>query len=65
MYGPARRACSFLRLFYPARFLDGAFSKAYERAVMRTLLVAKVIDRSGPLCIYIQLLCFVVSIKLK
>ena len=38
--------------FVPLGFLDGVFSKAYEWAVMRTILVAKVIDRAGPLSMY-------------
>jgi len=50
--GPGWRACSFLHLFCPTRFSDGVFSEAYERAVMRTILVAKVIDRAGPLPMY-------------
>ena len=49
MCGLARRACSFLHLFCPTGFLDRVFSEAYERAVMRTILVAKVIDRAGSL----------------
>ena len=44
--------CSFLHLFCPTGFLDGVFSEAYERAVMRTVLVAEVIDRAGPLAMY-------------
>ena len=31
---------------------DGVFSEAYDRAVMRTFLVAKVTDRAGPLPMY-------------
>jgi len=50
--GPGRRACSFLHLFCPTRFSDGVFSEAYERAVMRTVPVAEVIDRAGPLPMY-------------
>jgi hypothetical protein len=49
---PARRACSFLHLFYPG-FLDGVFSEAYERVIMETILVAKVIDSVGPLSMYL------------
>ena len=52
MCGPARRACSFLHLFCPTGFLDGVFSETYERAVMRTVLMAEVIDRAGPLPMY-------------
>ena len=52
MCEPGRRACSFLHLFCPTGFLDGVFSEAYERAVMRTILVAKIIDRAGPLPMY-------------
>ena len=44
--------CSFLHLFCPTGFLDGVFSEAYERAVMRTVLVAEVIDRARPLPMY-------------
>ena len=50
--GPGRRACSFLHLFCPTGFSDGVFSEAYERAVMRTILLAKVIDRAEPLPMY-------------
>ena len=50
--GPGRRACSFLHLFCPTGFLDGVFSGAYERTVMRTVLVVEVIDRAGPLPMY-------------
>ena len=50
--GPGRRACSFLHLFCPTGFLDGVFSEAYERAVMRAVLVTEVIDRAGPLPMY-------------
>ena len=42
----------FSIFFCPTRFLDGVFSEAYERAVMRTILVATVIDRAGPLSMY-------------
>ena len=52
MCGLARRACSFLHLFCPTGFLHGVFSEAYERAVMRTILVAEVIDGAGPLPMY-------------
>ena len=52
MNRPARCACSFLHLFCPTRFLDGVFSEAYERAVMRTILMAKVIDMAGLLPMY-------------
>ena len=45
----ARRACSFLHLFCSTGFLDGVFSEAYEREVIGTILVAKVIDSAGPL----------------
>ena len=44
--------CSFLHLFCPTGFLDGVFSEAYERAIMRTVLVAEVIDRARPLHMY-------------
>ena len=50
MFGLGRR--SFLHLFCPTGFSDGVFSEAYERAVMRTILLAKVIDRAGPLPMY-------------
>ena len=50
--GPGRCVCSFLHLFCPTEFSDGVFSEAYERAVMRTILVAKVIDRAGPHSMY-------------
>ena len=50
--GPGRHACSFLHLFCPTGFLDGVFSETYERAVMRTVLMAEVIDRAGPLPMY-------------
>ena len=52
MSRPARRACFFLHLFCPTRFSDGVFSEVYERAVMKTILVAKDIDRAGPLPMY-------------
>ena len=32
--------------------MDGFFSEAHERAVMRTVLMAEVIDRAGPLPMY-------------
>jgi hypothetical protein len=44
--------CSFFHLFCPTGFLDGVFSKAYERVVIRAFLTAEVIDRSRPLPIY-------------
>jgi len=50
MFGLGRR--SFLHLFCPTGFSDGVFSEAYERAVMKTILMAKVLDRAGPLPIY-------------
>ena len=52
MCRPAKRACFFLHLFYPTVFSDGVFSEAYERAVMGTILMAKVIDSAGPLPMY-------------
>ena len=52
VYGPVRRACSFLHLFCSTGFLDGIFSEAYEWAVIRTVLVAEVIVRAGPLPMY-------------
>ena len=62
--GPGRRACSFLHLFCPTGFLDGVFSEAYEWAVIRTVLVAEVIVRAGPLPMYSATI-FVVPIKTK
>ena len=52
MCEPGRRVCSFLHLFCPTGFLDGVFSEAYEREVIGTILVAKVIDSAGPLPMY-------------
>jgi len=48
----ARRACSFLHLFCSTGFSNGVFSEAYERVIMETVLVAKVIDSVGPLPMY-------------
>ena len=42
----------FSIFFCPTRFLDGVFSEAYEWAVIRTVLVAEVIVRAGPLPMY-------------
>ena len=50
--GPLGVHALFSICFAPIEFSDGVFSEVYERAVMRTILVAKVIDRAGPLPMY-------------
>ena len=40
-------------MFCPTGFLDGVFSEAYEQAVMRTVLASEVVDRAGPLSMYL------------
>ena len=51
--GPLGVRALFSICFVPLGFLDGVFSEAYERAVMRTVLVTEVIDRAGPLSLYL------------
>ena len=54
----------FSHLFYPTVFLDGVFSEAYERAVMGTILMAKVIDSVVPLPMYsATMLCCTIQTK--
>jgi hypothetical protein len=50
--GPLGVHALFSICFAPIEFSDGVFSEVYERAVMRTILVAKVIDRAGPRSMY-------------
>ena len=65
MFGLGRRAYSLLHLFCPTRFSDGAFSEAYKQAVTREILMAKVLDRAGPLPIYsATMLCCSNQIKI-
>ena len=64
MNRPARRVCSFLHLFCPTGFSDGDFGEVYERAVMGTILMAKVIESAGPLSMYsATMLCRTDQIK--
>jgi hypothetical protein len=50
--GPLGVRALFSICFCPIGFFYGVSSEAYERAVMRTVLVAEVIDRAGPLPMY-------------
>ena len=50
--GPLGVRALFSIYFCPTVFFDGVSSEAYERTVMRTVLVAEVIDRAGQLPMY-------------
>ena len=50
--GPLGVRALFSICFCPTGFFDGVSNEAFERAVMRTVLVAEVIDRAGLLPMY-------------